>query len=278
MKVGWLSCVVSLALLSVLYVPVAHGFGDRLLRTYFLFMEQPLTMRDAISQGWTNMSSGCDKRFGYQFANPDGIYSTSPTMLYYTAAGQLSGFGVRVWGKVPDTLLESGLWYPTNDPNAFDIFITTRSPSLFCSGETDEKQVLGDRLNINGHFPIPLNMTAAQATGWVEGNCIYQMGIHHAYDVRYPGRQSWDATSLVPVLPMYEPSTKKINAILFNVWVYQWTEPIGVFEGPFTSSLFCNNWCADSGCKFDQVTVWSTLHWHFVDPTQISCTAARCQL
>jgi hypothetical protein len=52
-----------------------------------------------------------------------------------------------------------------------------------------------------------------------------------------------------------------------------------MFEGPFTSGLFCKNWCADSGCAFDIGSRWwTTLHFHFVDPASISCSGAPCVL
>ncbi len=184
----------------------------------------------------------------------------------------------------------------------YDIYILTRDPSLLCSGAKDPSgAVVGDRLNINGKFPIPLTMPLAQGAGWVMGNCIPQMGIHHAFDLAAPGKQTWNASTLVPVLPMYDAKTQRINSILFNVWNLQWVscklfilmycyslalimvggsqvEPLGMYEGPFTNGLFCKNWCADSGCGWEGVTVWTTLHFHFVDPETISCEGAPCKL
>lgn len=42
------------------------------------------------------------------------------------------------------------------------------------------------------------------------------MGIHHAYDLAAPGKQTWNPTTLVPVMPMYDAKRTTINAILFN--------------------------------------------------------------
>jgi len=272
--------VVAVLLAAFCAAPSVHAFGDRLLRTYFLFENQPLTASAAQAAYWTNVNAaGCDPRFGYQYSNPSGISKSNPTFLFYTAAGQLAGFGIRVWGTLPAPLLKAGLWIPALDgeADAYDIYLQTRSPSTLCSGAPDSNAV-GNTLNINGNFPIPLNMSVAEEAGWVSGNCIYQMGIHHAYDIAQPFNQTWDASTLVPVMPMYEPTTGNINAILINIWNYQRTEPIGVCEGPFTSGLFCKNWCANTNCHFDGVSIWTTLHWHFVDPSTISCSAAPCQL
>jgi len=272
--------VVSALVLLLSYTATpANGFGDRLLRTYFLFANQPLTLTAATTNGWFNLTSQCDPNVGLKYSNPWGISRFNPTFLLYTSAGQIAGFGVRVWGSVPETLVLNGLWIAAADePGAYDIYLRTRSPEILCSGQSDNSNPLGDRLEINGNLSIPLTMSGAQASGWVMGNCLYEMGIHHAYDISAPGKQTWNKDTLAPVLPMYEPSSGRINAILINVGNYQNTEPLGVFEGPFTSGLFCKNWCSNSGCTFKGVTVWTTLHWHFVDPSTISCNSAPCQL
>lgn len=267
-----------LFLFTVVVSISADGFGDRLLRTYFLFQKQPMNMSDAINAGWYNLSSSCDPTFGYQFAaSASGATRYNPTFLFYTASGQLAGFGIRVWAHVSPQLVSAGLFMPVSS-GVYDIYITTRSQKMICSSTMDEDVPIGDRLNINGQFSIPLTMADAESSGWVMGNCIYEMGIHHAYDLSAPGNMSWNPSTLVPVMPMYDAVTHNINAVLFNVWNYQYTEPLGVYEGPFTSGLFCDNWCANSGCNWRGIDIWTTLHWHFVDPSSISCSGAPCVL
>jgi len=256
----------------------AAGFGDRLLRTFFLFRKQPLTMQDALNAGWHPfMGNSCSSEYGgIPFAKSAyGPSEFNPTMLMFTPAGQLSGFGVRVWGNMSPFLVSNNMLVQTTD--GYDVFLNTRDPNSVCSGQT-YSQVLGDRLLLNNFFPIPLNMSGAQASGWVMGNCIGRMGMHHAYDLSSPGSQTWNASTQVPILPMYDAKRHTINAILFNVWDLQAIEPLGVWEGPFPSALYCLNWCGNSGCHFNGVTVWSTLHWHFVDPSSISCSGAPCVL
>jgi len=255
------------------------GFGDRLLRTFILFRNQPLTVSQVIAKGWEPfMGNSCNSQYGgipYSHS-AYGPSEFNPTFLIYSPAGQLSGFGVRVWGSMSSYLVKNNMMIQVSN-NVYDIFLTTRDPSSVCSGQT-YSQVLGDRLLLNGFFPIPLNMSGAEASGWVMGNCIGRMGIHHAYDLAAPGNQTWNPSSLVPIMPMYDAQRHTINAVLFNVWNLQDIEPLGVWEGPFPSSLFCLNWCANTGCHFSGVTVWTTLHWHFVNPSSISCRSASCVL
>jgi hypothetical protein len=253
-------------------------FGDRLLRTFGVFKQQPLTSDDAQNAGWTMFTDGCTQ-FGYGYAK--GADGSGPTksdsaILYFTAGGQLSGFGSRVFGNAPDNLVDQGYFMETDSADqAFDLVISTRDPSIMCSGDTDGN-TLGDRLSINGKMDIPLAMSDAQLAGWVEGNCIPKMGIHHAFDTAYPGSQSWNKDTLVPVLPMYDPATGHINAVLLASSDAQRVEPFGDWEGPFPNMLMCKNWCANTGCTFPGVLFWTTMHWLFGDPAQNQCAGAKC--
>jgi len=255
------------------------NFGDRLLRSFLVFKQQPLTSDDAQDQGFTEFTDGCTQ-FGYGYAK--GTDGSGPTksdsaILYFTAGGQLAGFGSRMWGDAPQSLIDQGYWMTTDsDEQSYDLILTTRDPNMICSGATDGN-VLGDRLVINGVMEIPLAMPDAQMAGWVEGNCIPKMGIHHAFDLNYPSSQSWNASSLVPVMPMYNPQTGAITAVLLASTDAQRIEPLfGDWEGPFPNALFCKNWCANTGCTFPGVMLWTTMHWLFEDPKLNVCDGAKC--
>lgn len=208
---------------------------------------------------------------------------------------------MRVTGFVAPYLVQRGFWRKVGS-NQYDVFIRTRDAKVMCSGEKTP-DMLGDRLEINGFFNIPLNTSDAVKQGWFPGNCINKMGIHYSYDLAAPGSISWNASTLLPVQPMYDAKRATINAVLFNIphWEYVrirsslhthqsvkidplsylqpiQTEPIGEFEGPFPNNLFCWNWCANTGCNFPGVDLWSTMHWLLVDPTTVSCEGAPCSL
>ncbi len=169
-------------------------------------------------------------------------------------------------------------WRYVSD-SVYDIAVMTRNTSMMCSDNIDyDNPVLGDQLSINNQFSIPLTMSDAESNGWVMGNCISKMGIHHAYDLLQPGGQTWNSSSLVPVLPMYSPETGGVNAVLFAFPHLEMIEIFGEWEGPFTPGLFCKNWCANSGCMWPDVTVWTTMHWMFHDPSLNNCNGAKCSL
>jgi len=261
---------------AVLALSVQADFGDRLLRTFGVFKDQPLTSADAESQGFSVFTDGCTQ-FGYGYAKgSSGPSKGDSAILYYTEGGQLTGFGSRMFGNAPDNLVDQGFWIDTGSADqAYDLILITRDPSMICSGDTDDN-VLGDRLLINGNVEIPLSMDDAQAAGWVEGNCIPKMGVHHAFDLDYPGSQSWNYASLVPVLPMYNPQTRQVSAVLLASSDAQRIEPFGDWEGPFINALMCKNWCANTGCTFPGVMLWTTMHWLFEDPSLNQCTGAKC--
>jgi len=87
---------------------VIADFGDRLLRTFFVFKNQPLTPSDAEAAGFVLFTDGC-AQFGYGYAKGSGGPSRSDSeILYFTEGGQLAGFGSRMFGNAPDNLVDQG--------------------------------------------------------------------------------------------------------------------------------------------------------------------------
>jgi len=248
--------------------------GDQLLRTFPQFISPPIILEGALEAGWMPYQQTCNPILGFPYYMwPD------PISLLFTAAGQIAGFGVRILGNVSTQLIEAGYLIPVQGkPSAYDIFVVTRSSEFLCSG-SNAPETIGDRLLINGRFPIELTAAAATANGWMSGMCMPQMGIHYSTDINKPGQNTWNAATLNPVIPLYSAQTGHIDGLLINTWNWQDSsmEPYGVWEQGITTPQFCMNWCANSGCHFNGVQQWNTLHWYFTNPTQISCTGAPCQ-
>jgi len=252
---------------------------NQLYRTFLIFKTMPLNTTDAEAMGWTAFSGECDPNLGIGYSSGySGPSETSQGFLYFTMAGQIAGFGARVFtDSVPVNMIPK-YWVPVNGiSNAYDISLMFRDPSFMCSGKTSP-YVLGDRISINNMFPLPQTSDDATAQGWVAGQCIGEMGIHYSLDITSPGQMTWNSSTLLPVMPMYGVNDKQIKAILINSASYQYTEPIGEFEGPFTNGLFCLNWCSNSGCTFSGTSIWTTFHWLFTDYKSVSCSGAPCKL
>eukprot|EP01089_Gocevia_fonbrunei_P011713 TRINITY_DN2552_c0_g1_i4.p1 TRINITY_DN2552_c0_g1~~TRINITY_DN2552_c0_g1_i4.p1 ORF type:complete len:290 (+),score=40.08 TRINITY_DN2552_c0_g1_i4:40-870(+) len=268
-------------LVVVLFVGTVYGqisAYDKLYRTFVAFDDMPLNSSAAVNLGWSRISKACDPQRGIAYSSESGGPTAgSPSVLYFTTGGQIAGFGARIKSDhIPKNQIPK-FWIPVEGTqNSYDLSLMFRDPSMLCSGKTDD-HVLGTYISINNVFVLPEDSNAATKQGWIEGNCIGEMGIHYSYDLESPGNMTWKTENLLPILPMYGVEDKLIKAILIATPTWQDTYPFGQFEGPFTSSLFCFNWCANTGCTF-QSDIWSTFHWLFTDYTKVTCTGARCAI
>jgi len=273
----------SLLCIVILLVCLSTGYAqfntyDRLYRTFFEFAKLPLNTTSAQSMGWSPFSNTCQPGLGQPWSPVStGPSSTTPGFLYFTSAGQIAGLGARVFSQYVPQNLVPDFWRPVQgQSNQYDIGIIFRSNDLLCSG-MKSAEVLGDRLFINGITPIPLDSKSATQQGWTEGACINEMGTHYSYDLAGSGgRMTWNSSTLLPVMPMYGVNDYQVKAILIATPSWQYTYPIGSYEGPFNNYLFCFNWCSDSGCTFSGTEVWSTFHWLFTDYKEVQCTGAKC--
>jgi len=251
---------------------------NQLYRTYGAFESMPLNVSVAIAAGWAPISNQCNPLFGIAYASSSsGPGEWSEAFLYFTSAGQLSGFGARVWDTDVPQYLIPNFWVPVQGKaNVYDIAVIFRSSNITCSGQTSP-YIMGDRILVNGMFNIPLTSVAAKSAGWVEGACIPWMGTHWAYDLSTKGSpMTWNASTLMPIMPMYGPEDTQIKAVLIASTTVQYTEPLGDFEGPIPNFIMCGNWC-DSNCHFTGTSWWSIMHWFFTDYVNVGCTGASCE-
>lgn len=73
-----------------------------------------------------------------------------------------------------------------------------------------------------------------QAEGYVRGACFDGMGWHYFKDLLAPnGTISWQASNLMPVVPMYDPIHGKFNAIFFASAVVQQVSTWALWLGHF---------------------------------------------
>jgi hypothetical protein len=265
------------------------SFGDRVLLTFGRFAKMPLTIEAAENAGWAlvNSSVSCNEELGgYLYSRRGGEPTKrAPQLLVFTEAGEFGGFGVRLFGAASDTLQERGFWSDRFGTN--QLIVRTRARKAACNAAVGGGPVVGDRLvlldNSEQGFEIPTTMSRAVQNKWSRGNCIPKMGTHFAIDVLSPGNMTWNAESLLPIMPMYRPTDGSISAVLINTDNAQTVFTAGgAWEGlgpaGFPSSIFCKNWCADSGCHWNDATGFTTLHWLFSDLSLNTCDDAVCKL
>ena len=106
------------------------------------------------------------------------------------------------------------------------------------------------------------------------------MGWHWFKDLTAPnGTLSWQATALMPVVPMYDPVQGNINAIFFaSAKVQQDGWPMYASNNwepvKLSDSLMCGNLC-DSDCTFAGTDYWSTMHFYFNDHSKPELTCSK---
>ena len=245
------------------------GLGDRLLHTFFSKTAMPLNMTSAKnSTEWnTPINNGeCVPGLGYGFLN-------NRIVVYYTKAGQLSGFGVQLHGTIDQK--NAATFWKRVSADIYQIEIATRDSSFSCSGYTDTKGgVLGDRLIVapNSEFPmtVPLTEDLAMRNNYTRGGCISGMGRHAGFDLVSNPHLSGYSFTLMPVIPMYHDGF--VSAILFFAHQSQEYWPVGQWEGPFIPYLFCKNFCSDNCMEKESgFSLFSTMHFLFHDPALNTC-------
>lgn len=268
MKVSTVSivCVITLATIiaSILGAPI----GDRVITNFLSRNRLPLYEKEAVQNGWESINGGmCIKGLGKGYTNKREV-------VWYTSAGQFSGFGARLYADMPQ--FDNSTFWKKVEKEVYEIDIATRDPKVICSGEVDKQGgETGDRLILaptKAALAIPLNTTAATVQKWTKGGCIGGMGTHWGLDLKTGPLLSGYSANLVPAVPMYVNGT--VSAVLFYAPKSQMP---GQWEGPFPRSIFCMNFCS-SNCMEHEGTFsfYATMHFLFHDPALNSCET-RCE-
>jgi len=286
-----IACVALAVFLAALTVQAVNPFrsnelGDGFVLNALAKYPLPRTTDEIQSGSWRNLSTYCVPGRGYPYAMSDkGSSSKFPVTLYFSANGQVSALSVRTNNPVAQPL--QGYWESPRfgiceKDGCMDLFMLFRDPSSVCDSSKVYREAGGDRLVVGGSrtVKIPIVGTDAQNSGWYLGNCIPGMGTHWALNAVKAGGSTFNASTLFPIMPMYDSDTGHINAILVNSPHVNKIWPFGGWEGPFPNFLMCKNWCSGSGCGFKDADVWTTMHLWFNDPKQnsITCDAAKCRL
>jgi len=266
-----------IVLVVLVAVSSAIDIGDRVEHTFLKFDALPLTQSDADDASWmvySNCTTGIGIAFTYKGQPPTSSY---PVVVYFSAGGQISSIGVRIFGTLPGPLVPE--YYKPADSDSMEVTVSFRDPDSVCDPTVTFNEVVGDRLVINPDtvaFPIPIAEGDAVLAGWSQGGCIGGMGTHYSYDLLTTPVLSFNATTMVPVTPMYFNGS--VSAFLISSPQEQEIIPlIGAWEGPFPLTLWCYNWCS-SQCSpnFDTYSGWwSSMHFLLHDHTINTC-AQHC--
>ena len=269
------------------------GIGDRLDRVFTKYIGQPLTSSEAVSDGFTlNNNEECDSVMGYTYSknyerrllNIDNVTlpinlnasEDTPTNLYFSAGGQLTGFSTDIYGGVATEPLKEGFFDIIDNGSHHRITISTRSNTKnVCDPDYQFEEPVGDAVIVQPKTigrNIPLTRQAAEKENYHRGSCFDGMGFHYFKDLSSTdSSMSWKADNLQPVVVMYNIDDE-INAVFFASSInqnglfstHEW-EPV-----PLPDKAMCLNTC-DDDCTFEGTKLWSTMHWYFNDNKQIKC-------
>jgi len=185
-----------------------NGIGDRVEHSFFEYTDFPLTVDDAIDQGWTNYT-GCNPFTGIYYSQEDGGPTTfHPLTVAFTASGQIAGVGVSHFGSDPLDNLIGTYWLPT-DLGFYYMGVTFRDPDFgggICNENNYFNEDIGTQVVVNQgvvNTSLPLTEDAATSSLYTKGGCIGNMGTHWSYDMETAPDMSWIAANLMPVVPMY---------------------------------------------------------------------------
>jgi len=252
-----------------------QGIGTQLSRTALIYSDLPLTLDDAISGGWYNISNGtCDPNIGIAYSqNSYGPSEGYPITVYFSESGQISGLGMTHFGTPAPGL--DDFWIPDSDDGNYLMTVSFRPASDgLCQSNNPQPELLGNQVVVNQgitNFVLPLTVDEATQAEFTEGGCISDMGTHWSYDMKFHPQMSWIPSNLMPVVAMYNQGN--LSAFFFCTTTLQYSEPLGPWEGPIPDNLMCLNWC-DSACDFN-VYFWNTLHFFITDPSLDVCPS-RC--
>lgn len=184
--------------------------GTSFLLTQDEFQEMPLTMDEAVAQGWID-TEDCVPAMGIHAVPPPGDELSGAVAMAYDVDGRVTGFEVfsmeeqptPPWEYYPDGLgeVEDEIW-------ASHLFF--RDPTLACEPDSASDipdGFVGDQLLLTHDVlrELPLTRDEAVAAGWVDTEgCVPDMGVH-LIDPEPTG--DFDH---FPVILVYDPDTERV--------------------------------------------------------------------
>jgi len=213
------------------------GLYDRVTAGIWLQKKMPLSQKDAVNQGWSQLEAECDTRWGYRYRLGKRL---TPTLLY-NKLGYLIGMQIlvnssafRLW---PDSNLK------VDDKNPSEILMVAKeeaghtllfkNPSRACGyarrtkGTADRLWVLTGKEKRTGkatYEKIPLNEDGEIPQGYAAGGCAPTgfafpnspgMGTHYWRNLRGPKGNRVAAEDMGPMFLLYD-KYKKLRAFGFT--------------------------------------------------------------
>jgi len=252
-----------------LAVEFSHAWGDRLSITWPWYYDGPMSMSDAISDGWDQMDSSCGM-FGYRYTDD----SNEQLATIYGSDGDIYGVQVRMFNKPSYSKLTPWAYYSdeTGDYYAITFWFGSGNKDSVCSSkrskvpETNpfDKSIKQEEAKRSGSLGSGLyyengssrsmillpNYESSLQSDWVEGACFVSMGTHYWKDIT----TDMDCDDFFPIGIMYNDG--ELVTFLVNTLG---DEPSSYWEHPDESTLFLFFKDVQPTC-FETAGTLSTMH------------------
>lgn len=186
--------------------------GSTLLLTQDVFRSMPLTMDEAVQEGWIDTEE-CVPNMGVHAVPPEGDELEGLVALAYDVDGRITAiefFSMEQqptppWEHNPDGVGEI-------DEELWTSHLYFRDPTDACeptSAEDLPEDVLGDELLLTHEEfrELPLTRDEAVAEGWIDTEeCVPDMGVH----LVEPLDEEVDGFDHTPVVLVYDPDTGRV--------------------------------------------------------------------
>jgi len=263
------------------------NLGDRFELNHFVWNAQPLDVAGAKTNGFLPVKGGpwaggaCAKGLGVGYAVGGAPSKNHSTTLYYSAGGQLSGYGLSVFGK-PTVALKKMI--------ALGYYVGYGIPGLggkphlalgfregdVCDPARTFPEAVGTHVVINPPTQakkVPLTAKAAAADLYHQGACIEGMGTHWIKDLKAKPGMSWVGGAVSPVVPMYDEASGELRSVFITSPSAESVAPTTGWDAfPADNALMCWNFC-EADCPFTGTDQWRVSHMYFKDHGEVSCPA-----
>jgi len=253
---------------------VHHGLGDVVTMNPVFFHQQPRRSADALSMGYVPTLDGktpyvCTPGLGYPYALNGQPTEGHVITHYFTASGQISGYGLELFGKENAALggLVTQGYYVKQSDGRYHLTVGFREGLQICNSSYVFKEPIGTSVIINPQtmaLKLPLTAKQAVSEGYYRGACIASMGIHY---VKGHITGKWGIGDMSPVVPMYHPATGRLRTIFLSTPSSE-TMPrivphdVNGWDPELAGDQMCWNFCEDT-CPYNGTGHWHTSHIFF---------------
>jgi len=247
----------------------------------------PTTTAEASDQGWMKSDEACDSLLGEAWLFGGELAINSPVTMYFTpevggVAGVVSGIEVDYYGSMQENLI--GTYFSeertSSDGTYHSLAVALRSDDL-CDTANPATPGNAEYIAISPSMAnqiVPTHEDSPELqSDYKEGSCLQGMGYHWFQDVVGGPELTYEADTVVPVVPMYDSEDGTLNGIFFMATNAKQTGSKPNFENFWDASPglsqantfmdgtnpFCANLCG--GCQFtgSDDGMFATMHWFF---------------